>query len=791
MIHGDVLGERARLSPDRIALVLAESGRRFTYAELGARVVRCARVMREGLGLSAGDRLAILSGNRVELLDHLLAPGKSGVILVPLSTRLTARELAQVLEDGAVSALVYDGEYAEIVRELRRMVALPTGDGRKVVRAWVALDAERRAYEEDAVFDELAALLEPSDWRRAACGPEDVYCLLYTSGTTGRPKGVVIPHRMLAWNAYNTAVCWQLGEGDVSPLFTPLYHAGGLAAFLLPILAVGGTVVLHQRFDPGEVWRVIERERCTVVMGVPTIHKMLMEAPEFATADVSGLRWLISGGAPLPLYILETFQRRGLVLKQGYGLTEVGVNCFSMTVEESVCKAGSIGRPLMFTETRLVDAEGRDVPDGEVGELWLRGPHVSLGYWRNPEATAAALDPDGWFHTGDLARRDAEGFHTIAGRVKDMLISGGVNVYPAEIEAEILQHPGVEDAAVVGVPHPSWGETGVAFVVARPGQDPTAEALAAFLEPRLARYKIPRELIRVDALPRTPYGKVVKGELREWYLGRGAATGASLLTHRSKGTGEPVLLLNGGMMSMGAWDPVAAILEADFRVIRCDFRGQLLSPGTPPATMAGHAEDVRALLEHLAPGPVHVLAASFGALAGLLLAARHPALVRSLAVITATERVLPESSEAIEAMKAAALQAARGGDGGRVYDLLRDQAFSAAYLEANRESLSARRAQVAALPRAWFEGLAGLLGAMDGLDLRADLRLIRCPALVVGAERDATFPIAHSRALADGIAGARLEVVADSGHALVAEQPARLIGIVREFLAGVRTGAAR
>jgi fatty-acyl-CoA synthase len=198
-------------------------------------------------------------------------------------------------------------------------------------------------------------------------------------------------------------------------------------------------------------------------------------------------------------------------------LTEAGVNCFTMTVEESIAHAGSIGKPLPYTETRLVGDDGHDVPTGEVGELWLRGPHVCRGYWNNPEATAAALDADGWFHTGDLARRDAEGFHTIAGRKKDMIISGGVNVYPAEIEGELLLHPGVRDAAVVGVPHATWGEAGVAFIVAQ-GVPPSAAELAEFLAGRLAKYKIPREFFFVDALPRTPYGKVVKGELRQRYM---------------------------------------------------------------------------------------------------------------------------------------------------------------------------------------------------------------------------------------------------------------------------------
>jgi fatty-acyl-CoA synthase len=231
----------------------------------------------------------------------------------------------------------------------------------------------------------------------------------------------------------------------------------------------------------------------------------------------------MSGGAPLPLFIIDAYQRRGVVFKQGYGLTEVGVNCFSMTIEESVRKAGSIGKPMMFTEARLAGRDGGDVAPDEVGELWLRGPHVSLGYWRNPEATAAALDADGWFHTGDLAKRDADGFFTIAGRQKDMFISGGVNVYPAEIEGQLLLCPGVRDAAVVGVPNDTWGEVGVAFVVRDPAAPPSPADLERFLLERLAKFKIPRDWVFVDALPRTSYGKVVKPQLLQQYRAQEAS----------------------------------------------------------------------------------------------------------------------------------------------------------------------------------------------------------------------------------------------------------------------------
>ncbi len=510
MIHADVLGERARLTPAKTALVDVSTDQRYTYDRLDQRAVRCARVWRERCGLAKGDRAGILAHNRVEYLDAFFAAGKSGVVLVTLGTRLTAHELAHVVEDSGMRVLFYDGGLAETVRELRRL------DAARGVERWVALDQPIEPG--DPSYAVWHGELEAEGFGRTACDGEDVYCLLYTSGTTGRPKGVMIPHRMVAWNGFNTVCGWQLREDDVSPIFTPLYHAGGLLAFLVPIFVIGGTIVLHRGFDPEEIWRAIERERATVVLGVPTIWKLLMEAPAFAGADLSHVRWFISGGAPLPHYLIEAYQQRGVAFKQGFGMTEVGVNCFAMTVEDSYARAGSIGKPMMFTEVRLVDAEGCEVPAGEVGEMLFRGPHVSLGYWRNPEATAEALDSGGWFHSGDQARRDEDGFFYVAGRQKDMIISGGVNVYPAEIEGALLLHPAVEDAAVIGVPDETWGEKGVAFVVPLRGREVSAEELAEHLGERIARFKIPKAWRFVDQLPRTAYGKVVKGELEKRYL---------------------------------------------------------------------------------------------------------------------------------------------------------------------------------------------------------------------------------------------------------------------------------
>jgi len=472
MFEGDLLTERARVTPDRLALVSVETGERLTYAQLNARAEQAAATIVDA-GIAAGERIGILGHNSIDYLALFFGALKCGAIAVPLSTRATAHEVQAIARDCAMSALWYGEGFESIARAAgiaTHFLGSDPSTGRRFLHErWDA---------------------------------ETIACLLYTSGTTGKPKGVMIPRRQLLWNGYNTVMNWGLREDDVSPVFTPIYHAGGLAAFTIPIFCAGGTIVLHKAFDAGEVWRTIERERCTVVLGVPTIWKMLLEAPEFATVNLDRVRWFISGGAPLPAFIAEAYRRRGIPLRQGYGLTEVGVNCFTMTDDEAARKPGSIGRPMMFTETKI----------DEAGELYIRGPHVSSGYWQNAEETAAAYLDGGWFRTGDLARRDDDGFFYIAGRRKEMFISGGVNVFPAEIESELLLHPAVNDAAVVPIPDQTWGEAGIAFVVA-PGV--SADDLTSYLAERIAKFKLPKRFVFVDDLPRSPYGKVEKAKLRD------------------------------------------------------------------------------------------------------------------------------------------------------------------------------------------------------------------------------------------------------------------------------------
>lgn len=509
MHAADLLSRRAELTPDRIALVEVETGCRYTYAQLNARANRLANFLRERLGVQAGDRVSILAKNSVVYLDLLYGLPKIGAIFAPFNWRLTAHELAYMVADLEPKVLICEPDYVDLAHELRTS---------GVIGHFVTL----RGGELTGAFayEDATAAASPSEPVRPDLDFETPYCILYTSGTTGHPKGAIIPHRQVLFNAINTVISWGLTEHDVSPVFTPLFHAGGLFAFLTPILYVGGRVVLARDFDPAATLSTITEEGCTVILGVPTLFQMWLDADGFAAADFSHVRFFINGGASCPPQLIQTWRaQKGVVFRQGYGLTEVGVNCFSSTDEDAARKPGSVGKPIFHSEMRIVDPEsGVDVTDGATGELLIRGPHVCAGYWRKPEATATAIQ-DGWFHTGDMAHRDAEGYHFIDGRYKDMIKSGGENIYAAEVEGVFRQHPAVKDATLIGKPDKTWGEVGVMLVVCAENTTISAETLRAFCQDRLARYKLPKEIIFVDALPYSPYGKVEKAKLRELYAG--------------------------------------------------------------------------------------------------------------------------------------------------------------------------------------------------------------------------------------------------------------------------------
>jgi fatty-acyl-CoA synthase len=531
----DWLDKRARLTPHSIGLVDAGTGQELTYAAWNAAANRTAGFLRS-LGVRKGDLVSVHATNCVAYLDLLFACGKLGAILHNLNWRLTPAELGQIIADARPRVLLYTLDWRERVDALRPALSGNVEHVVAIEAPWASAqpDDDRtwddRAWaERDQHPDELAG--------RPALTMDDPWVIFYTGGTTGLPKGAIMTHGNMTWNSVNTVMSWGLTAAHTAPLQLPLFHVGGTNIFTVPMVHVGGKTIVCRGFDVDQTFDLIERGGVTHYVAVPTMYIMMQQHPRWATTDFSRLELVISGGAPCPLPVMEAFWARGVSFKVGYGLTEAAANNFWLPAEEVRRRPGSVGFPLFHIDMKIVASEdpaGRECGPDEVGELLIRGPHVTPGYWNRPEATAEVLK-DGWLHTGDMARRDADGFFYIMGRSKDMFISGGENVYPAEIESVLHAHPAVAEAAVIGVPHEIWGEVGRAFVAreraarpgagagagAEPGADSGAEpgaeideaALIAFLRERLAKYKIPHRIIFVESLPKTAVGKLDKKQL--------------------------------------------------------------------------------------------------------------------------------------------------------------------------------------------------------------------------------------------------------------------------------------
>ena len=508
MHAADLMSKRADLTPNRVALVELETGRRFTYAELNARANRLANFMQEKLGVGNGDRVSILAKNSITYIDLFYGLPKIGAIFAPFNWRLTANELTYLVNDLEPKVLICEPDFVSTLEEMQANIQ---------VEHFVSL---RGAELEDALYlEEELEIASSNEPEHPVLNGESPYCILYTSGTTGYPKGAVIPHRQILFNCINTVISWGLKESDVSPVYTPLYHAGGLFAFLTPLLYLGGRIILARDFDAAASLQWILEEGCTVILGVPTLFQMWIDSDYFDEANFSNVHFFVSGGAPCPPKLMNAWRdKKGIIFRQGYGLTEVGANCFSMTDEDSVPKTGSVGKPIFHSKMRIADPNtGEDVPVGESGELLIWGPHVCSGYWRNPEATDESIK-DGWFYTGDMAHKDEQGFYYIDGRYKDMIKSGGENIYTAEVEAVYKQHPAIKDAALIGKAHKKWGEVGLMVLILEESQQVTDAQLKNFALKSLAKYKIPKEVIFADDLPYSAYGKVEKAKLREKYL---------------------------------------------------------------------------------------------------------------------------------------------------------------------------------------------------------------------------------------------------------------------------------
>jgi fatty-acyl-CoA synthase len=497
--HYDWIAHFGRRTPDKPAVVDLASERSFSYAQFDARVSRLAAHLRNRLGIKRGDRVAVLALNTTDTLEVQFASARIGAVFVPLNTRLTVPELHYIVGDAAPALVIHDADLAETALDVAKLCNVgstlrlgPGGTYEAAIAAATPFEAT-----------EIVTL-------------DDISTIMYTSGTTGQPKGAIITHGMTFWNCVNLGGPAYISPSSVLLTVLPLFHTGGLNCYTNPVLHAGGTVLIMRAFDPGLALQLISdpARRINRFFGVPSIYQFMAQHPAFATSDFSRLVIGGVGGAPMPVPLLKAWEARGVALQQGYGMTETSPAVLTLDKEDAARKAGSSGKPVLHTEVRIVRPDGTDADVGELGELWVKGPNITPGYWNRPDANASSFT-DGWLHTGDAARIDEEGFYYIVDRWKDMYISGGENVYPAEVENVLHQLTAIAEAAVIGIPSSHWGETGMAIIAVKPGHAITEAEIHAHCATNLARFKRPHQIKFVEALPRNATGKIHKPTLRK------------------------------------------------------------------------------------------------------------------------------------------------------------------------------------------------------------------------------------------------------------------------------------
>lgn len=518
---GSLLSRRAGLNPHREAYVDSQSGLRLTFEQLNERCNRVANSLLK-LGIVPGERVAIAMMNSAEFIETYFAIAKIGGVIVPLNWRLVPDELEFILKDSGSRTVLYGEEFHDV------MVDLQSRGDQTEVRDWIEVEKTDAAGEPvnnaaiAAFADSYLAFRErsPADEPELGAANEDLLYIMYTSGTTGLPKGVVHSHRTCMWALNTIAATCDIRGGDRNLVALPLFHVGSLSPVTLNIYW-GGTSVVMREFNPQRAWELFGEEKINSGLLVPAMLNFMMQVENLEQYDFSELRWIQSGASPLPVNLIEKYFDIGIEIHQVYGLTESCGPACVISAEHAISKKGSTGRAFFHTDARVVDDNGQDCPPNEQGELWISGEHVMVEYWNRPEATAESISPEGWLKTGDVACKDEEGFVYIQDRIKDMIISGGENVYPAEIENVILSHGAVAEVAVIGQPSAQWGESPVAIVVSK-DDSLSAGDIIAHCQGKLARFKIPKAAEFIDVIPRNANGKVLKRELRTRFPGPAA-----------------------------------------------------------------------------------------------------------------------------------------------------------------------------------------------------------------------------------------------------------------------------
>ena len=496
----DWIHHHTSVNPDKEALVDLASDRRFTYAEFDARITRAAQFLHHGLGVRDGDRVAVLCHNDSDVFEIQFACRRVGAIFMPLNWRLAVAELEYICNDGGPTVLIHGKEFASQAEEVQALCGIPH---------LVDLNNGGDSGYETGLAAASGEIIAPHK------DLTDVWTIMYTSGTTGRPKGAKMTYQMAVFNSIHCAMTVSLTEASKNLVFLPTFHTGGLNVYANPIFHTGGTNVVLREFDPAHFLQLLSDKdlHLTHMLGVPTNFLMMAQEAGFADADLSHIEYLGVGGAAAPLALIEDFGAKGLKLQQGWGMTETGPLGLLLSPDLAVTKVGSSGLPPLYVRLRIIDENGADIARGETGELLIKGPTVTPGYWNREHQHDEFFTADGWFRTGDVARQDEEGYFYIVDRTKDMFISGGENVYPVEIENVIFELDGVLENAVIGVPDEKWGEIGRACVVLKPGSNLDESAVIDHCQDKLARYKVPKQVCFLDELPHNATGKVLKHEI--------------------------------------------------------------------------------------------------------------------------------------------------------------------------------------------------------------------------------------------------------------------------------------
>jgi len=505
---GLFITKRAQLTPKTEAVIDVTSGQRQTYVQLNDRCNRVANGMTAG-GLAVGDRVATLLMNGSEFVETFFGAAKAGGVIVALNWRLVADELSFILTDSGATTMVFGTAFNDVVTELQSRGT----DGTQITN-WIHVGDATDRPDFAVGYEDLLARASADEPEVTACD-DDLLFIMYTSGTTGLPKGVMHTHTTALWSVITGNTTADVRYGDRYLICLPLFHVGALNP-MLSTIQKGGSAIIMSEFDPVKIWEVFAEEKISVTLAVPAMLNFMLLTYDKENHDISALRWCMSGAAPVPPSLIETYAAMGIEIHQVYGLTETcGPGCL-IAPEDAIERAGSTGKAFFHTDVKVVDEDGNECGANESGEVWIKGPHIMTGYWNRPEATAETITADGWLKTGDVAIMDPEGFVYIQDRVKDMIISGGENVYPAEIENVIMAMEGVTEAAVIGIPSEKWGESPLAIVV-KSEESITAKDVLEHCDGKLARFKMPKDVEFTDVIPRNPTGKVLKRVLRDEY----------------------------------------------------------------------------------------------------------------------------------------------------------------------------------------------------------------------------------------------------------------------------------